>query len=61
MTKVDKETPSEGVDRQAIDDIKLDEGQLAINKKLLKQIKVFENINDDIDNDIEDVLTKYGV
>ena len=61
MIRVDKETTSERVDNQAIDDIKLSEGELAINKNLLKQIKIFENINDDADNDIEDVLTRYGV
>ncbi len=49
------------VDKSAIEDIKDDSGQVSINKKLLKQIKVFENINDDVDKDIEDVLTKYGV
>ena len=31
---MDKETTSERVDNQAIDDIKLSEGELAINKNL---------------------------
>jgi len=51
-------TPDESI--EAINDIKEDSGEtMKINKKLLKQTKLFEDVNDDID-DHDDLLSSYG-